>query len=224
MKHSFHPHHYLVIAAPICALTFSCLAQTTTTTVVVPSTKPAVAVQTDIFATGTVASFDASGLALSNVIGSTTVYLTNSNTVYVDSKGRFLSPDRIVPQTPATVFYAPVGNTLVATKVVVTDSLHATGTLMDVSPTGLAIQLPGAASTPVSYAYTNTTKYVDAKGKAVPLSTIPTGTPVRVTYLQSGDTFVASKVEVVKVSGPEAAQREINTQTTPTTVTREVKR
>lgn len=223
MKTTFRPH-LLLIAAPLCALTVFSSAQ-------VPTPKPAgakevevrsaIALPQDLHASGSVSSFDANGLTvLTPTTGSMTVYLTNADTMFVDKQDRFVAPDRIIPQTPVTVHYTPVGNSVLATKVVVTTSLFSSGKLIEAGPGMLVITTNAAPNTPVRYVYNATTRYVDKHGDQVPAQALKPGASVRIFYTQAGDALVASKVEMLD----DQASSTVSSETTTTTTTREIKR
>jgi hypothetical protein len=221
MKHSFHPPHFLILAVPMCVLTLSCLAQAATTTETVKTTQSAVATSPDLHATGNISSMDTGGLTLVNDLGSMTVYQTNSDTEFLNKQSQVISPTSITPQTPITVYYTPVGNTLLATKVVVTGSLFSDGILLEASPAGLLVEMAGTPSTSVRFLIETTTKYVNHKGKKV--EAVMPGDPVRIFYTRVGDRMIASKVEVLGPNGSGLPQAVVKTETT-NTVTRTDKR
>lgn len=217
MKTTFRPH-VLLVAAPLCALTLLSSAQTPTPAPApAPEVRSAITLPQDLHASGFVSSFDSTGLTvLTPTTGSMTVYLTNADTMFVDKKGRFIAPDRIIPQTPVTVHYTPVGNTILATKVVVTTSLFSAGKLIEAGPGMLVITTNAAPNTPVRYTYNATTRYVDQHGDLVPAQALKPGASIRIFYTQTGDTLLASKVELLD----EQAGSTVSSETT----TREVKR
>lgn len=197
MKHSFQPTHLLVLAAPIWALTMVCTAQNLTSAPV-PPPRSAVALPQDLHAAGTVSAYDAKGLTLLEPsTGGMTVYLTNADTTFMDTHGRFVTPDRVALQTPVNVHYTHVGNMLLATKIVVNVVLTADGNLAELSPGGLVIQLAGVPATRVSYASGSNLKFLDQKGALLPLQAVPMGAPVRVFYTKVGNALVAAKVQML---------------------------
>ncbi len=223
MKPTFHPPHFLVLVAPMLVLPLLSPAQVLTTTPN-PQTASSVTLPLDLHASGTISSFTANGLTmLDPTTGSMTVYMTNADTMYVDTHGRVVSPDKITQQTPVTIHYTPVGNMVIATQVVVNTALTSDGTLVEVSPGVLIIQMPGASSTPARYVNNTTTNYVDQNGEPVPPQSVKAGAPVRVFYTKVGDTLVASKVEVLGGGTTGLPKPAVQTKTR-TTVTREVKR
>lgn len=205
MKHSYSPPALLVFAAPFCALTLTCSAQVLTTTpgttTTTSTTTVSVTPQPGVNAAGTVEALDSNGLSLRAAQGGLTVFQTTPSTEFMDTEGHTVARERITKQTPVTVFFLPSGNSLLATKVVTTGPLYSAGTLSEVSPGVLVIELPGASATPVRYVNNETTNYVDEKGDAVPPATVRPGAPVRVYYTKVGDTLVASKVEVIGLNG-----------------------
>jgi hypothetical protein len=222
MKHSLHTPHWTTLAAPLCAMTLSCLAQTSTTVVVPPANSSAVVTQADLHATGNIRSIAAGTLTMINDLGSMTVYLTNADTEFLDKQGLIITPSNLTPQTPVTVHYTPVGNTLLATRVVVSSTLSSDGVLREVGPGALVVGMSGVPGAPVRYTLDGTTKYVDQKGRAIPA--IASGDPVRIFYARVGDTLVATKVQVLGPNGAGVPAASVKTQTKTTTVTREVKR
>ena len=198
MKHSIRPPHVLLVALPVLALSLACTAQNLT-----PATAPPpqsiVTLPPDLHAAGTISAYDTKGLTVMEPsTGSMTVYLTNADTTFVDTHGRFVAPDRVALQTPVNVHYTPVGNVLLATKIVVNATLTTDGSLAEVSPGALAIQLAGVPSVRVNYASGNNLKFVDPTGAALPLQAVTLGAPVRVFYTQEGRTLVATKVQMLE--------------------------
>lgn len=218
MKLPTHPTPLLLIAAPIWALSLPCKAQSPATAPA-PPPRSVVALPQDLHASGTVSGYDTSGLTVADPItGSMTVYLTNSDTTFVDTHDRLVAPDRVTLQTPVKVHYTPVGNQVFATKVVVDTTLNTDGTLTDFGPGLLVIQL-SAPPSPVRFVTDNTLKFVDHKGRPTPPDAIRQGAPVRVFYKRMGDALQASKVELLDANPPVST-----TTQTPTTRTLEVKR
>jgi len=209
----------LLIAAPIWAVSLSCSAQSPAK-VPAPPPRSAVAMPQDLHAAGTVSAYDASGLTVADPItGSMTVYITNSDTTFVDTHDRLVAPDRVTLQSPVKVHYTPVGNQVLATKVVVDTALNTDGTLTDFGPGLLVIQL-SAPPSPVRFVTDNTLKFVDHKGRPSPPDAVRQGSPVRVFYKRMGDALLASKVELLETNAP-ASPTTSTTRTT--TTTREVK-
>ena len=178
----------------------------------------------NLHAAGTVSAYDASGLTvLEPVTGSMTVYMTNANTTFVDTQDRFVSPDQVTLQTPVKVHYTRVANALLATKIVVNTTLNTAGTLVEVSPGVLVIQL-SAPVAQVHFVSNDTLKFVHPKGKHVPLQAVKQGASVRVFYTKAGDSLLASQVEMLGLVGTGSSTNSVSTQTTTTTTSRENKR
>lgn len=221
MKLTSHSPALLLVAAPLWALSLSSNAQNPAK-VPTPPPRSAVALPQDLHAAGTVSAYDATGLTVADPItGSMTVYLTNSDTTFVDTQNRIVAPDRVTLQTPVKVHYTPVGNKVLATKVIVDTTLNTDGTLTEVGPGVLVIQL-SAPPSPLRFVTDNTLKFVDHKGKTAPPDAVRQGAQVRVFYTRKGDVLMASKVELLEAGSPAPATTSITTQTT--TTTREVKR
>ena len=153
------------------------------------------------------------------------------DTVFTDSAGRIMPRESFNSETPATVYYTLSGTGMMATRVVAKDAppVFSAGTLTEVSPGILVIELPGSSPTPARYVDNKTTNYVDQNGKPVKPEMIKAGTPVKVYYTKVGDTLVASKVEVVSkdeapgLPKPPLPEDPSTTTTTTTTIKREVK-
>lgn len=214
MKHSLSSH-LLILGAPVWALTTVCTAQTLTPAPAPPPQRTVLPVQ-DLHNTGTVSAYDASGLTvLEPATGSMTVYMTNADTMFVDTHGRLVPPDRITLQTPVNVHYTPVGQSLLATKIVVNAALTTDGTLIEIDPGVLVVQLSGVPGVQVRYVNSSTLKFVDAAGTTLPVQSMTTGMTVRVFYTKAGDALVATKVQLLDVNGVSS----VTSKTTTTTVT-----
>ncbi|WP_395740893.1 hypothetical protein [Prosthecobacter sp.] len=220
-----HPtSHLFTVAAPLCALTFSCLAQTVPPPVVPPvraeATESVVTVRVDPHATGNISAMDSGNLTLVNDLGSQTVYLLNSDTEFMDKSGQAIAPSSLTTQTPITVYYTQVGSALLATKVVVSGTLFSDGVLTEIGPDALVIQMPDAPAAPVRYIQDTATKVVDMRGKAVKV--LAPGDPVRVFYARAGNAMVATKIEVLGPNGS-GVPTGVKTRTTTTTTTEETR-
>ena len=99
------------------------------------------------------------------------------------------------------------------------------GTVSALSPDAITVTTH-SSTTPVRFAYSKTTTYVDENGNPVSIETVRSGAPVTVFYSQDGDRFIATKVVVAKpmdadaspIARPEAqATDEPNAGTTTTT-------
>jgi hypothetical protein len=191
MKHASRLVPLFIVAASMSALPLFCTAQS-------PTPPPsAVTLPQNLHASGTISAYDAKGLTvLEPITGSMTVYLTNADTSFVDTHDHFVSPDLIAQQIAVKVHYTRVGNALLATKVVVNTALNTDGTLLEVSPGVVVIQLSGAPATPVHFVSHQDLKFVNQKGAAVLPQAVKLGAQVRVFYSKTGDALVASKVEM----------------------------
>jgi hypothetical protein len=214
MKHSLHPTHLLILAAPMWALTLVCTAQNLTPATA-PPPRSAVLPPQDLHAAGTVSSFDAKGLTvLEPVTGGMTVYLTNADTAFVNTQGRLVPPDLVTVQTPVNVHYTPVGHALLATRVVVNSALTTDGTVVELSPGVMVVQAAGAPAVSLRYVSSNKLKFTDPTGTPLPLQAMAVGTPVRVFYTKAGDVLMATKVQMLN---PNAGPSTVTTKTTTTT-------
>jgi hypothetical protein len=81
----------------------------------------------------------------------------------------------------------------------VTTTTSYSGTVTEYSPDAIVVRSE-TSSTPMTYAYTKTTTYVDEEGNPVSIETVHSGAPVTVYYTQDGERMVASKVVVRRVS------------------------
>ena len=161
-------------------------------------------------------------------------YLSNETTNYVDENGAPVSLASVTSGLPVTVYYTKVGDTLVASKIMVRRSgpaapvtvistpattLETTtttaGTITEFAPGRLLIKTETSA-TPLTYVYSKTTTYVDENGVPVSIETVKSGLPVTVYYTRVGDSLSATKVIVRKAPLIE----EVKT----TTITTEIKR
>lgn len=97
----------------------------------------------------------------------------------------------------ATVFTVQTGLAQVSTTESTTTTTTSAGTVSQLSPETIMVTT-STSTTPVTYAYTKTTTYVDELGNPVSIETVKSGLPVTVYYSQVGDKMVASKVVVKK--------------------------
>ncbi len=78
------------------------------------------ATETTVTSQGTVSEFGPQGVTITTEAGRTPIrYLSKETTNYVDESGLPVDPRAVVPGNPVTVHYTKVGDTLVASKVVV---------------------------------------------------------------------------------------------------------
>jgi hypothetical protein len=127
-------------------------------------------------------------------------YRIREDTVFIDSRGMSIPRERFTSQTPATVYYVQSGNEMIATQVVANEAPPAftAGTITEVSPGILVVEVPGASPTQIRYVDNKTTNYVDQNGDPVPVEMIKSGSSAKVFYTKVGDTLIASKVEVMR--------------------------
>ena len=78
---------------------------------------------------------------------------------------------------------------------VITQSVRAHGTITSNTPDTLVIRSERDAS-PVTYAFTRETQYVDESGRPVSVEIVRSGVPVDVQYSREGDRLVAHRVTV----------------------------
>jgi hypothetical protein len=155
-------------------------------------------------------------------------YTVTERTAFVDETGAPLVAERIVPGVPIRVQYALEGDTMVASRVIVSGQrvaapapvAPATVTSTVVTPTerpGVVTSLSGAGTiteysagspnivlrstagaAPLTYAVSSGTTFVDESGAPVAVERIAPGVPVTVQYVREGDRMVASRVVVVR--------------------------
>jgi len=78
-----------------------------------------------------------------------------------------------------------------------TTTITTRGTVTELTPNAIAVKVKSSA-TPVRYAFTRTTTYVDENGNPVSIETVRTGVPVTVYYEKNGSGLVADKVVLRK--------------------------
>ena len=150
---------------------------------------------------GNIGAFTGNGFSLvSSPNGTPTNFMFGTETLFLDSSGRNIPRERFTSETPATVYYTRSGDNMIASRVVANDPppVFSAGTIREVSPGVLVVELPGASPTPVRYVDNKSTNYVDQNGDPVSPDSIKSGTIAKVFYTKVGDTLVASKVEVVR--------------------------
>lgn len=184
---------------------------------------------------GTVSEFGPQGLIIKTATGSQPVrYISSETTNYVDQNGNAVSAKLVTSGLPVTVYYTKVGDTLIASKIMVRtggvaptltvtplDTAESTtmtmGTISEFGPQRIILRTKSSPK-PLPYTYTKTTTYVDESGAPVSIETVKSGLPVTVYYTQVGDTLVANKVIVRKaVVVPVPAVETTKTTTTTTT-------
>lgn len=187
---------------------------------------------------GTISEFGPQAIVIKTAAGTVPVrYLSSETTNYVDENGMPVSLAAVTSGLPVTVYYTKVGDTLVASKIMVRRAGPATpmtvistpattlettrttttsaGTITEFAPGRLLIKTETSAA-PLTYAYSETTTYVDENGVPVSIEMVKSGLPVTVHYTRVGDSLTATKVIVRKAPLIE--------ETKTTTTTTEIKR
>lgn len=195
-------------------------------------TNPAIAQRVEVTSVtttsdGTVNEFGPQSILITTAPGNQAIrYISNATTNYVDETGRPIAATLVKSGLPVTVYYTKVGDTFIASKIMVrTTSIVPTavvesipssqGRISQFGPNKFFIRTESSKE-PLSYSYGKTTTYVDEKGAPVSMSIVKSGLPVRVYYTRVGDTLMASKV-VVTTSVPVPMIEEKTTTTTTTT-------
>ncbi len=191
---------------------------------------------------GTVSEFGPQGVVIKTAAGTQPVrYISSETTNYVDVNGNPVSAKLVTSGQPVTVYYTKVGDTLIASKIMVrraavapvtvitvpatvvtapVTTLETTrnittsaGTISDFGPEQFIIQTTSSPD-PLRYTYSKTTTYVDENGTPVAIETVKSGLPVTVYYTKVGNTLVANKVIVRKAVAVPAPIIETKTTTT----------
>ncbi len=187
---------------------------------------------------GTVSEFGPQSIIIRSQTGTEPVrYLYNSTTNYVDENGSPIAVATVKGGLPVTIYYTKVGDTLVASKVMVRKVIttasqapsaettqtrtNSIGTISEFGPERIIIKKT-ASSDPLPYAYSKSTTYIDETGAPVSIKTLRSGLPVTVYYTKVGDTLMATKVivrqsTVAPVTAPEPLIEKKRTTTTTTT-------
>lgn len=187
---------------------------------------------------GTVSEFGPQGLIIKTATGSQPVrYISSETTNYVDENGNAVSAKLVTSGLPVTVYYTKVGDTLIASKIMVRTGVVApaitilpvetaqtttmsVGTISEFGPKRIILRTESSPE-PLPYSYSKTTTYVDESGAPVSIKTVKSGLPVTVYYTKVGDNFVANKVIVRKAGFIPTPV--IETKKTTTTTTTESK-
>jgi hypothetical protein len=187
---------------------------------------------------GTVSEFGPQSIIIRSQTGTEPVrYLYNSTTNYVDENGSPIAVATVKGGLPVTIYYTKVGDTLVASKVMVRKLIttasqapsaetpqirtNSIGTISEFGPERIIIKTT-ASSDPLPYTYSKSTTYIDETGAPVSIKTIRSGLPVTVYYTKVGDTLMATKVivrqsTVAPAPAPEPLIEKKRTTTTTTT-------
>ncbi len=132
---------------------------------------------------GTISEFGAQGIVIKTEAGTTPVrYLSSETTNYVDENDNPVDVALIKSGLPATVHYSKVGDTLIASKVVVNTSGRpgvvaktttqmvttptTAGVITEFGPEGFIIKSETSPD-PLRYGFSKTTTYVDESGQPV---------------------------------------------------------
>lgn len=181
---------------------------------------------------GTVTEFGPQSVVIRTEAGSQPIhYISSETTNYVDENGAPLAVSMVKSGSPVTVFYTKIGDTLVASKIMVRRALAAavtttevilttaTGVVQSFGPDSLMVQ-SGTSLDPARYTSTKTTTYVDENGRAISVDTVKSGSPVTVYYTKMGNSLVATKVMVGKIVTGQVPLIEQKKTTTTTTTTK----
>lgn len=161
-------------------------------------------------------------------------YVLSKSVIYTDEAGRILSPGDVRAGYPATVHYTRAGDTLLVSKIIIKTSVATSapaplvtgtttttttrlGTITEFTPDAFSIRTE-ASPDPYHYTYSKTTTYVDEDGAPVSMKTVKSGLPVTVYYTKDGDTMIATKVIVRKVTATPPPVIEVKKTKTTTTV------
>lgn len=182
------------------------------TTAGVASAQNIEATTTSTTSEGTVTEFGPQGIIIKTAAGTQPVrYISNETTNFVDENGNPVAAKLVTSGLPVTVYYTKVGDTLIASKVMVKTGAAApvqtleanqtvimtAGTISEFGPEQIIIQTE-SSPTPLPYTYSKTTTYVDESGAPVSIQTVKSGLPVTVYYTRVGNVLVANKVIVRK--------------------------
>jgi len=184
-------------------------------------------------AEGTLSEFGTQAISIKTAPGVQPVrYMSNTTTNYVDENGNPVAYENLKSGLPVMVYYTKVGDTLLATKIMVKTaapapvviieeipgSIKTSGTVSDFGPQRIIIRSKTSPEL-LSYAYSKTTTYVDEYGQPISLKLVKTGMPVIISDTQVGDALVASKVIVrTSVATPDPViEQKTTTTTTETT-------
>ncbi|MFN0075995.1 MAG: hypothetical protein ACKVY0_05935 [Prosthecobacter sp.] len=191
---------------------------------------------------GTVSEFGPQGIVIKTAAGTQPVrYISSETTNYVDENGSPITAAAVASGLPVTVYYTKVGDTLIASKIMVkrapvapltvvaipatvisapvttlatTQTTTSAGIISEFGPEQIIIRTESSPD-PLRYTYSKTTTYVDETGTPVARDTVKSGLPVTVYYTRVGSTLVANKV-IVRTAVVTAVPV-IETKTTTTT-------
>ncbi|HBJ87532.1 MAG TPA: hypothetical protein DDZ88_27480 [Verrucomicrobiales bacterium] len=216
-----------------------------TSTLLIASTAPAQRIEATSTVTtseGTISEFGPQAVVIKTEAGAQPIrYISSETTNYVDENGNPVTIATLKSGLPVTVFYTKVGDTLLATKVMVRTGAAPVrtatttqvvipaattqvvtpmaGVITEFGPENILIKTESSPN-PLRYTYGKTTTYVDENGAPVTVETIKSGLPVTVYYTKVGDTLIANKVVVRRSVAVPSPVIEEKTTTTTTTTTR----
>jgi len=130
-------------------------------------------------------------------------YTYSKTTTYVDEAGQPVSIKTVKSGLPVTVHYTKVGNSMIASKVIVRKAVTApafatsAGTIGEFGADRITVRTE-ASPDAIRYSYSKTTTYVDEDGNPIEVTTVKSGLPVTLQYTKVGDTLMVSKVIVRK--------------------------
>lgn len=178
---------------------------------------------------GTISEFGPQSIYIKNEPGFKPIrYISSETTNYVDEDGQPVAASSVKLGLPVTIYYTKVGDTLVASKILVKKlvapsipettiiTTTSAGTLSEFGPERFIIRSETSPE-PISYSYGKTTTYVDEAGAPVSIQMVKSGLPVTVYYTKVGDTLIANKVIVKTAVVPAVPLIEKKTTTTTTT-------
>ena len=184
-------------------------------TVTVPAPAPTLeTTQTTTTSAGTISEFGPERISIRTESSPDPLrYSYSKTTTYVDEAGRPVSIKTVKSGLPVTVYYTMVGDTMVASRVVVRKlvtvptrtpettqtTTTSAGTISEFGPERILIRTESSPD-PIRYSYSKTTTYVDEDGNPVAVTTVKSGLPVTVHYTKVGDTLMVSKVIVRKAA------------------------
>ncbi len=178
---------------------------------------------------GTISEFGPQAIVITTGAGVQPVrYIANDTTHYVDENGNPVAVTTIKSGIPVSVYYTKVGDTLVASKVMVRRSTTVVpmttspavveaatmsmGTIGEFGADRITIRTE-ASPDPLNYSYSKETTYVDENGVPVAISTVQSGAPATVYYTKVGDKLMATKV-IVRKGAPIIETKKTTTTTT----------
>ena len=155
-------------------------------------------------------------------------YTFNRTTTYVDEHGDPVEFKEVTTGLPVTIYYTKVGDTVIASKVMVRktavvtslpaqvkEAAMSTGVVTEIGPSNIVIKTT-TSSLPLIYSFNVATTYVDNTGTAIDGSRVQVGAPVSIYFIQRGTLLLATKIVVQNVV-PGTVVEETKTTTTITT-------